>query len=410
MVGFNNNTIRCMMAVAVGLALLAVVSLWISGNNNASGSTGCVTYDNSTQMITVVCDATFSDIANSNLTVLNGNRSTGEWTLDADLHVVDGATLSITQQDVSWLKIAGTHGIVVDGRLQMADVRVTSWDVETQMVIPQEPLGSIERAYIQMNGSEGGFILNSEIAYLGQAEPGKRGIDFYGILPSHGFSIVNSKVHHLFHAVHTVQSHDITIKDSEFHDNIGYTIDPHTGSYDIRIIGNHVHHNYGIGIICSVDCRNIVVDGNLVHDNGKVGIMFSRNTTNSVARFNTIYGEPIGIAITDSADNRIYNNSISATTSAITLNTDIAEPELISENNTISLNSISDSYYGIRIIQSDENTATNNEVRRIAMEYFLTDGSALNIRDQNFSNVEFGGGTGGNAFNVTNSGEVQRAQ
>jgi hypothetical protein len=63
-----------------------------------------------------------------------------------------------------------------------------------------------------------------------------------------------------------------------------------------------------------------------VHDNGKVGIMFSRNTTNSVARFNTIYREPVGIAITEAAHNRIHNNSISATTSAITLNTRAKSP------------------------------------------------------------------------------------
>jgi hypothetical protein len=80
-------------------------------------------------------------------------------------------------------------------------VKITSWNTGVNNIIPQEPQGSIERAYMQLNGSEGGLILNSEIAYLGQAEPGKRGIDLYGVLPSHGFSIVNSKIHHLFHAL-----------------------------------------------------------------------------------------------------------------------------------------------------------------------------------------------------------------
>jgi mannuronan 5-epimerase len=409
MVGFNNDRIRFTLAAAVP-AVIAIIFLVVT--HDASGSTECIAYNNRTQAITMACDATFSDIASSNLpdSVLHGNTTSGEWTLDADLYVGDGATLSINQQDVSWLKIAGAHGIVVNGRLQMDGIKVTSWDTGTGGVIPQEPLGSIERAFIQLNGSEGGWILNSEVAYLGHAEPGKRGIDLYGVLPSSAFSIVNSKIHHMFHAVHTVQSYNITIKDSEFHDNVGYSIDPHRGSHDIRIIGNHVHHNNGIGIICSVDCYDIVVEKNLVHDNGKVGIMFSRNTTNSVARFNTVYGGPVGIAITESAHNRIYNNSISVTTSAITLNTQGDAPDRVSVNNTISSNLIRDSLYGIKITQSEDNAAINNEFDRVGQEYLLSDNSALNIEDQDFSEVQLRGGAGSNAFNVTNTGEVVESE
>ncbi|HEX2556835.1 MAG TPA: right-handed parallel beta-helix repeat-containing protein, partial [Nitrososphaera sp.] len=234
-----------MLAVA---AIAAVISL----THDASGATGCIAYDNSSKAIMVACNATFSDIINSNVSgfVLHGNTTSKEWTLDADLRVGEGATLSITQNDVSWLKVTGAHGIIVNGRLQMEGVKVTSWDAKTQSVILQEHMGSIKRAFIQLNGSDGGWIRNSDIGYLGEVEPGKRGIDLYGAFPSHGFSIVGSKIHNMFHAIHTVQAYNITIKDSEFYDNIGYTVDPHSGSQDIKIIGNHVHDNKGIGIIC----------------------------------------------------------------------------------------------------------------------------------------------------------------
>jgi hypothetical protein len=46
----------------------------------------------------------------------------------------------------------------------------------------------------------------------------------------------------------------------------------------------------------------------------------------------------------------------------------------------------------------------------VAQEYFLSDGSALNIRDQEFTDMQLGGGTIGNAYNMTNSGEVQGEQ
>jgi mannuronan 5-epimerase len=405
MIAFD-TIIRCMLIVAAVPALAAIISL---SAHDASGATGCIAYDNSSIM--VACNATFSDIINSNVSgsALHGNTTSKEWTLDADLRVGKGATLSITQNDVSWLKIAGAHGIIVNGRLQMDGVKVTSWDIAAHSVILQEHLGSIKRAFIQLNGSEGGWIRSSDIGYLGEVEPGKRGIDLYGVFPSHGFSITGSKIHHMFHAVHTVQAYNITIKDSEFYDNIGYTVDPHSGSHDIHIIGNHVHDNKGIGIICSLDCYDIVIERNRVHDNGKIGIMFSRNTTNSTARFNTVDSELVGIAISESSHNEIYNNSITAATSAITLNTQSNAAGNASISNTIYSNSIRDSFYGVQITQAKGNTAINNEFDGVGQEYVLSN-STINIEDPDFTYPQLAGGEGDNMFNVTNTGNVTSGQ
>jgi parallel beta-helix repeat protein len=396
MIAFNTIILLAVAAIA------AVISL----THDASGATGCIAYDNSSKAIMVACNATFSDIINSNVSgfVLHGNTTSKEWTLDADLRVGEGATLSITQNDVSWLKVTGAHGIIVNGRLQMEGVKVTSWDAKTQSVILQEHMGSIKRAFIQLNGSDGGWIRNSDIGYLGEVEPGKRGIDLYGAFPSHGFSIVGSKIHNMFHAIHTVQAYNITIKDSEFYDNIGYTVDPHSGSHDIKIIGNHVHDNKGIGIICSLNCYDIVVEGNRVHDNGKIGIMFSRNTTNSTAMFNTVDSELVGIAISESSQNKVYNNSIVATTSAITLNTQNKSANAV--NNILHSNSIRDSFYGIQITQARGNTAINNEFDGVGQEYILSNNSTINIWDPDFMDQELAGGAGNNAFNLTNTSNV----
>jgi hypothetical protein len=117
MVDLDNKT-RWTLAIAAVPALLAIIFI-SSTAYDASGSTRCISYKNRTEIITVACDATFSDVINSNLSesVVSGNKTNGEWTLNADLRVGDGATFSITQQDVSWLKIAGAQGIVVNGQL-----------------------------------------------------------------------------------------------------------------------------------------------------------------------------------------------------------------------------------------------------------------------------------------------------
>jgi parallel beta-helix repeat protein len=80
------------------------------------------------------------------------------------------------------------------------------------------------------------------------------------------------------------------------------------------------------------------------------------------------------------------------------------------KKNGISANSIRDSYYGIKITQSEDNTAINNKFARVGKEYFLSDDSALNIRDQDFTEVDLGGGSGGNSYNVTNTGEIESEQ
>ena len=74
---------------------------------------------------------------------------------------------------------------------------------------------------------------------------------------------------------------------------------------------NTVHDNGGIGIICSLDCHHIVIEKNKIFNNAKRGIMFSRNMSDSIARNNVIDKEENAITISESHNNKIYNNMIS---------------------------------------------------------------------------------------------------
>jgi hypothetical protein len=47
------------------------------------------------------------------------NLGGGEWLLKAILQINDGAKLTISSPEVSWLKIEGSNGIVVYGRIDI---------------------------------------------------------------------------------------------------------------------------------------------------------------------------------------------------------------------------------------------------------------------------------------------------
>ena len=78
------------------------------------------------------------------------------------------------------MKIAGAHGIIVHGRILISGVKITSWNTSINDVVQQDMAGSVGRGYIQFDASEGSEIINSEFAYLGYNELGRRGFDLHG--------------------------------------------------------------------------------------------------------------------------------------------------------------------------------------------------------------------------------------
>jgi hypothetical protein len=68
---------------------------------------------------------------------------------------------------------------------------------ETDSPVSQTQTGSVPRAFINLRVSEGGYIEDSEVAYLGYAAPARRGIDLGESTDgtSHDFAIRHSRIH-----------------------------------------------------------------------------------------------------------------------------------------------------------------------------------------------------------------------
>src|ERR671923_2013570 len=323
-----------------------------------AGEGECIDYDESENTISINCNASFRDVVQTiNDPDIIENLGTGEYLLNANLEVADDVTFAMTSNEdgLQYLKIAGANGIIVQGRIEISGIIITSWNTETDSPVPQTDTGSIPRAFINLRGSEGGFVQDSEIAYLGYQEFGRRGFDLFGDGPSHDLEIRGSEFHNMWFAFYSNGAYNIVVDGNEYHHNIKYALDPHTGTHDMRITNNWLHHN-PIGAICSLDCSNILIEGNRAEHNSKAGIFFSRNMHDSIARNNYIYNTTTGIIVSESPNNEIYSNTIEGATKAgIRLSNPPNPDDGFTEGNHVYNNTISNSEDGIREIRSDGN-------------------------------------------------------
>jgi mannuronan 5-epimerase len=387
--------------VLLAAVLLAGASLSLP---SAFADPECASYNDGT--IDVECDASIADIDRgiSNDDVLNSNGD--EWVLDATIVVQDGATLSIDGSDVSWLKIAGDNGIIVDGELEVNGVRITSWDKDDQDVIDQNSDGSVERAFVRIRDSDRVVVTNSEFGYLGYADPGKRGFDVFGE-PSSNIEIRGSEFHNMWMAFYSREASNVTIDNNEYHHNIKYALDPHSGTFNVTVTNNHLHHN-PIGVICSWDCYNILIEGNEVNNNTDVGIFLSRNMHDSIVRNNVLYNENVGIVLAESPDNEVYSNKVEASSTGVFLFNPENPDDGETENNRIWNNSITGAEFGIHASRSHDNVLENNQLSDIkSSEYLLTADSSFEIRNQNFNNTGISGDSMTNIVEISDSGIIQ---
>jgi poly(beta-D-mannuronate) C5 epimerase len=383
----------------------------------------CIDYDAAENTITSDCDhASFGDVISTitDQSVLEKLEEDGEYLLKANLRVADNVTFEMTSNEddnLRYLKIAGAHGIIVHGRILIDGVRITSWNTSINDVVQQDMAGSVGRGYIQFDASEGSEIINSEFAYLGYNELGRRGFDLhgqessrFGYGPTRDMEIRGSEFHHMWRAFYSTGAYNITIDENEYHHNLNYAVDPHSGTHDMNITNNWVHHN-PIGIICSVDCYNILAEGNKVEDNIRAGIFFSRNMSDSIVRNNQIYNATSGIIISESPNNQIYNNTIEAATSEGILLFNPSEPDDgLTEDNLVYNNTILSSATGINATRSYDNILENILFSNItSSEYLLTRNSSIMIVDRDFDNTSIaeGGSATDNLVEIAYSGTIE---
>src|SRR5215211_4664959 len=379
-------------ATVTALVLFSLTLISTQQVQFTDASTACVGYQSGVNTITITCDASFLDVvqAINDPEILEQEEQGGQYILKANLEVADGVNFEMTSNGdgLQYLKVAGENGIIVHGRILINGVIITSWDVSNEEVIQQDMNGTIRRGYVQFAASEGSQIINSEFGYLGDIEPGRRGFDLFGEGPSHDMVIRGSKFHDMWFAFYSREAYNITVDGNEYYNNIKYALDPHTITHDMVITNNWLHDN-PIGAICSDRCYDILIEGNLVEDTTDIGIFFSRNMTDSIARNNHVINARVGILVSESPNNQIYNNTIEAATSqGIRLFNPEIPDDGVTEGNLVYNNTIINSEKGIAAARSQNNIVENTTFSDIeSSEYHLSGNSALTIRGQEFDDA-----------------------
>jgi poly(beta-D-mannuronate) C5 epimerase len=405
---------------AIGVLLFLFTGL-ISYEKHVSftaeaGELACIDYDETENTITINCNASFQEVVQTiNDPDVLESPGNGEYILNANLEVSDGITfvMSLRDDGLQYLKLAGENGIIVHGRILIDGVKITSWDIADEDVIQQNTAGTIPRGYVRFAGSEGAQILNSEFGYLGHAQPGRRGFDLPGgggDGPSHDMVISGSKFHDMWMAFYSNGAYNIVVDGNEYYNNILYALDPHTGTHNMTITNNYLHHN-PIGVICSLDCYDILIEGNRVEHNINYGIFFSRNMHDSIARNNYVYNSSIGITVAESPNNQIHSNTIEGITSqAIRLFNPAPADDGLTENNFVYNNTIINSEDGIEAVRSHDNILESNTLSNIqSSDYRLTGGSSFIIRGQHFDNaiISQGGSGPSSHVEIVDSGMIE---
>src|SRR5918995_4226257 len=130
-------------------------------NTAEAGEGECIDYESTENTIAINCNASFLDVVQTiNDPDILENAGDGEYILNANLEVADDVSFAMTsnQDGLQYLKIAGINGIIVEGRIEISDIIITSWDTETDSPVSQTETGSVPRAFINLRASEGGYI------------------------------------------------------------------------------------------------------------------------------------------------------------------------------------------------------------------------------------------------------------
>src|SRR5215211_159698 len=297
------------------------------GHDNAS----CILYDKPTKTIKICggkasLNQIASTINNSSLLALESSRV---WFLNANISIMDGATLFINSTDTDWLKINSTAGtgysIVSQGNLIIDNTKITSWNSTSNSETLLDSEETTPRAYLLVpsNGTGQLNITNSNISYLGYLVFDEFGDDvgfFTGIAyyAGDGSVINNNTISYNYRGFYAANVSDITFANNRVDNSYQYGYDPHTGAARMKIYNNIIYNSGSHGIICSKLCTEFLVYNNTSFNNTGHGIMLDQLVENSTVSANIAYDNKYsGIAIWNSSKNDVENNLIDNNTFGI---------------------------------------------------------------------------------------------
>ncbi|TQM09897.1 parallel beta-helix repeat protein [Pseudonocardia kunmingensis] len=235
----------------------------------------------------------------------------GEWLLDADLVIMPGATLLITAPTVRWLRLSSEGSRTASlkalgGSLNINGSCITSWDMAQSRADTEYTDG---RGYLLARDGGQMTIDRAELRFLGSAE-----VESYGLswrTDGTSGTIANSVVSHNYFGLYSYEVSGLVVADNEFHDNVLYGVDPHTGSRNLVIERNTVYNNGKHGIILAEDVTDSVVRNNVVYANKHHGIvLYLRSDRNLIENNDSLGNAAQGININESSDNTVRSNRV----------------------------------------------------------------------------------------------------
>lgn len=374
---------RSILVVGLGSIAIAVFSgiflyLYVTNQRSAEQNfISCAVYDIQKRTINITKDCSIPQASASlkNSDLLRKVSDDGIWDLNSSILVSKGVSLSIKEPDVKWLRIISDgdsvvsmdpvgerpfteitpHTILVFGKLELNGVMVTSWNAKRGNYAIQKSDGQIPRPYITIaHGANASRIVDSIIAYLGYDSSRKQGLSFYG---GDFSTITGTNIHDMWYGFFSSNVGHLLIENNKVSDNFKYGIDPHVRSHDI-VVKNNIISNSRIGLICSLFCSNILFERNVISNNNDTGLMLSRHATNSTVRYNNISLSSVGLSISESNENEVYQNQISKNTHGLMISNN-------STKNSVYENSIMGaSQCGIRVsLGVFENNISMNTVQ-----------------------------------------------
>lgn len=265
---------------------------------------------------------TLKDIQNSVGRDLLKEIAPKEWLLSATISIRAGVTLTLTKDEVTWLKLlsrkdkfvtiqAYNATVLIDG------VKITSWDDTTNSY---DTNIEDKRSYILVKNGSRMDIYNSELAFLGYSRALDLTTSPYGVswrMPPGSRSsalltgeIINSKFHNNYFGVYTFGATGMLWRGNEFYKNVRYGFDPHDDSNGALIENNIARDNGSHGFIISKRCMYNTFRNNIAYNNKLHGIMLHEKSDNNILENNIAYGNLDGIAIWNSSNNIMKNNII----------------------------------------------------------------------------------------------------
>ena len=269
------------------------------------------------------------------------------YTLRVPLLVLDGASLVISGEDVSELRLSKQANAYLAnaGDFFIIRTKVVGWDEEK--IAPTYFVDKHDYRPFITNWAGGNlYLAGSEFVSLGYLKGKSYGISYsacvacakivQGKVAATGI-IVGNKFSDLFYGFYSYEAEDVAIIDNVYIDNVIYAIDPHDRSRrliiaknetygtkkkhgiiisrevnDSWIFGNYSHHNKGSGIMLDRTCVNNVVADNIVEYNQQDGITFFESENNTSWGNIVRYNKKNGIRIRNSWDIKLYNDEIDA--------------------------------------------------------------------------------------------------